>query len=322
MNELDEEKRFISMLSDYGFKVSFGNESHPRFLRKALQALINSDVAIRSVRFTKNEITATTKDSRGGLFDITCEDDQGRVFIVEMQLLDLSNIIHRVKFYAFHRYNIMVKKGNYRFNDLKKIYTISVLAGRTYQTDLYHQIGTVKNQHGELIDDQITHVIVELDKFQKTLEEVETDLDKLLYTMKLTDTATKDATLPDFMREGWLEETLEELDRANLTPEQRAEWEIAIAGNMSEKMAREEREEQLRRETEKRVKAETEKRVKAETEKRVKAETKKRVEAETKERTILKLLKRGTSTNAEIAEDLEVSLRLVEEIEARIAGSR
>ena len=86
------------MLSDYGFKVTFGNENHPTFLRKALQALIDSDTPIRSVQFTKNEITATTQESKGGLYDITCEDDQGRVFIVEMQLFNLGNIIHRVKF--------------------------------------------------------------------------------------------------------------------------------------------------------------------------------------------------------------------------------
>ena len=51
--------------------------------------------------------------------------------------------------------------------------------------------------------------------------------------MKLTDTAPQDVALPDFMREGWLEETLAELDRAKLTPEERAHWEMTIAGNMS-----------------------------------------------------------------------------------------
>ena len=285
------------MLSDYGFKVTFGNENHPRFLRKALQALINSDVPIREVLFTKNEITATTKTSRGGLYDVTCEDELGRVFIVEMQLFNFKNMIHRAKHYAFHRYNIMVKKGNYRFNDLKRIYTVSILAGQTYDTELYHQIGTLKNQRGELMDDQITHVVVELDKFRKTLEQVETDLDKLLYTMKLTDTAPKDAKLPDFMREGWLEETLEELERANMTPEERAQWEMMIAGNMTEKYAREE---ELAR-------------AKAETEARVKAETEAKAQQESRE-TITKLLKRGALTADEIAEDLSVPLAFVQQI--------
>ena len=59
--------------------------------------------------------------------------------------------------------------------------------------------------------------------------------------MKLTDRATANVRLPDFMREGWLEETLKELDKANLTMEQRAEMEMIIAGNMTEKVARKER---------------------------------------------------------------------------------
>ncbi len=58
--------------------------------------------------------------------------------------------------------------------------------------------------------------------------------------MKLTDTATSEAKLPDFMKEDWLEETLKELDKANMTPEQRAELEITIAGNMTKKVAMEE----------------------------------------------------------------------------------
>ena len=288
------------------FKITFGNESHPKFLRKALQALIDSDVPIREVKFIRNEVSGTTKESRGGLYDITCKDELGRIFIIEMQLLNFSSMIHRAKFYAFHAYNTMVRKGDYRFNDLKKIYTISILAGKTYSTGLYHQIGTLKNQQGELMDDQITHVVVELGKFKKTLEEVTTDLDKLLYTMKITDTAPQNAALPDFMREGWLEETLAKLDRANLTPEQRAQWEMTIAGNMSVKVAREQEMEQAVKERVEKAlestKKETEARVKKETEARVKKETEARVKKE-KEETIVKMIQKGYAPDdiAEIA---------------------
>jgi predicted transposase/invertase (TIGR01784 family) len=208
---MDEERRFISMLSDYGFKVTFGNEHRPLFIRKALQALISSSTPIKQVSFIKNEMSGITKDSRGGLFDMACEDELGRTFIVEMQLVNLTHFIHRAKFYAFHVYNRMVRKGNYRFDDLKPIYTVSILAGQTYSTKRYHQIGTLQNQQGELIDNQITHVIVELGKFDKSAEEATTDLDKLLYIMKLTDDTKQEAKLPDFWREGWLEEALHEL---------------------------------------------------------------------------------------------------------------
>lgn len=318
---MNEEKRFISMLSDYGFKITFGNENHPKFLRKALQALIDSDIPIREVKFTKNEVTATTKDSRGGLFDITCENEKGQVFIVEMQLFDFSNMIHRAKFYAFHRFNIMVRKGKYRFNDLKKIYTITILAGKTYETALYHQIGTLKNQNGELMDDQITHVVVELEKFQKTLEEVETDLDKLLYTMKLTDTATKEIELPDFMKEDWLDETLKELDKANLTPEQRAELEIIIAGNMTEKVAREEewkeRENKIKeewKERENRMKEEWNER-----ENKVKEEWKER-ESKVKTEAVKNAIALATLSDEQIAKINDVTIEIVQRIREDMNG--
>ncbi len=64
MEQFNENERFISILSDYGFKVTFGNESDTRFLRKALQALVNSPVPIREVIFIQSEIKGITMESR------------------------------------------------------------------------------------------------------------------------------------------------------------------------------------------------------------------------------------------------------------------
>lgn len=44
---MENEKKFISLLSDYGFKVTFADESNTLFLRKALQALIKSETPIK-----------------------------------------------------------------------------------------------------------------------------------------------------------------------------------------------------------------------------------------------------------------------------------
>ena len=116
--------RFISILSDYGFKVTFGNESDTTFLKKALQALINSPTPIT------NEMAALTSDSRSGIYDLACVDEKGSHFIVEMQLSEYPEFIQRMKFYALHRFNTMVKKGNYKFEKLPKIYCIGIQIGR------------------------------------------------------------------------------------------------------------------------------------------------------------------------------------------------
>ena len=48
---------FISIISDYGFKVTFGNAADTLFLRVALQAL--------------------TLDSRAGIYDVACTAERG-----------------------------------------------------------------------------------------------------------------------------------------------------------------------------------------------------------------------------------------------------
>lgn len=232
------EKRFVSMLSDYGFKVTFANEADTTFLKKAIQALIKSEVPIKEIEFKRNELTAVTMSSRGGLYDVTCIDEKGRRFIIEMQVTDLKHFIHRAKFYGFYHFNVIVKRGKYRFDDLKKIYVVSILAGTAYpEIEEYHQDVCLRNQNGDLIDDQITHIIVELGKWNKSVEEIEKDnldIDKLLYLMKMTNELTLDENkannfeYPSFFLEDWIQKAINELDLSQMPPEKRAMVEMQL----------------------------------------------------------------------------------------------
>ena len=48
---MEKDSKFISILSDYGFKLTFADESDTLFLRKALQSLIQSKSPIDKVEF-------------------------------------------------------------------------------------------------------------------------------------------------------------------------------------------------------------------------------------------------------------------------------
>ena len=149
----------------------------------------------------------------------------------------------------------MVRKGTYRFDDLKPIYVISFLAGNTFKTKEFHQIGELKNQHGELMDNQITHIIVELNKWHKTVDELTTDLDKLLYIMKFTDTAKVNEEIPTaFDRAAWIESMIKELDKRNKTPDEVRKIEMALAREMSMLVAEEEKIKKARTEERKKAK--------------------------------------------------------------------
>ncbi|WP_375445993.1 Rpn family recombination-promoting nuclease/putative transposase [uncultured Fibrella sp.] len=232
MNLYNDNERFISILSDYGFKVTFGNESDTRFLRKALQALIQSPVPIQTIEFIQNEIQGLTKDSRSGIYDLFCTDETGNQFIVEMQLGEYPAFIQRMKFYALYRLNTLIRKGKYQFEGLPRIYCIGILAVSILpQIVDYHNVAVFKNQNNELIDDQMTFITVELDKFKKLLTDVQTDLDKLIYTMKTIDTVTEPTQFPTFWTEEWLETAIRELDTRAMSPEKRLVYEMTIAAN-------------------------------------------------------------------------------------------
>lgn len=287
MDLYNDNQRFISILSDYGFKVTFGNETDTRFLRRALQALIQSPVAIKSVEFIESEIPGLTRDSRSGVYDVACVDEQGNQFIVEMQLSKYPDFIQRMKFYSFHRLNTLVRKGKYKFEGLPKIYCIGILATNIFPHIAdYHNVAVLRNEKGELIDDQTTFITVELAKFKKRLAHVQTDLDKLIYTMKETHKATKSKQFPQFWNEEWLEAAIKELDTRQMTPEKRMAYEMTLSANA----------------------------LAVENENRKIQEAEQRKEAEVKAEAIKKALNRGKLTIEEIAEDNAVSADFVLEI--------
>ena len=76
-------------------------------------------------------------------------------------------------------------------------------------------------------------ITIELDKF--TLQEVDcqTDLQKLIYTMKTihTHTFTNPIQFPKFWDEDWLKVAIDELDSRKMTPDEKASLEILIARN-------------------------------------------------------------------------------------------
>lgn len=227
-----DNQQFIPILCDYGFKATFGNEANSLFLRRSLQALIQSDVVIEQVTFLPNELNKLSKDSRSGVYDLACQDAEGNFFIVEMQLAEYAEFIQRMKFYSLYRFNTLVKKGNYTFDNLPQIYCIGMLAKSIFpQIAAYHNMAVLRNQHGELIDDQTTFITVELAKFDKPLTDVASDLDKLIYTMKTLHTVTEPSQWPQFWTEEWLKKAIDELDKKAMSPEELLIYEMTLSAN-------------------------------------------------------------------------------------------
>jgi len=83
------------------------------------------------------------------------------------------------------------------------------------------------------MDTQITHIIVEISKFEKTGEALKTDLDKLIYTMKNLEHIKGLDELPKELTEDWTKIALEKVDTSQMTPEQHMHFEMMLARNGS-----------------------------------------------------------------------------------------
>jgi predicted transposase/invertase (TIGR01784 family) len=239
---------YIPIISDYGFKATFGNEADSLFLRTALQALIKSNIPIKEVYFDKNSFEALTIDSRSGIFDLSCVDENGTQFIVEMQLEHTPYFIQRMKFYALHKFNTVVERGEFDYANLPKIYVIAFLEKNILPTAHFHTVANLRSEQGEIIDSQMTFITVELAKFDKPVTEVETDLDKLVYTMKTLHT-TEPTQYPTFWNEEWLRRAIDELDTRKMTPEERAYFARVTAANAEAVKAEQQRIIEVKKET-------------------------------------------------------------------------
>ncbi len=226
-----DESIFIPIISDYGFKATFGNEVNTLFLRKALQVLIKSDIPIKEVKFDKNTFEGITQDGRSGIFDLACTDENDNHFIVEMQYGEAPFFIQRMKFYALHKFNAMVKRGKFDYDTLTKIYCIAILANNILPYPQFHTVANLRNEQGELFDEQMTFITVELDKFTLQAIDCKKDLQKLIYTMKTIHTVTQPTQFPKFWDEEWLKVAIDELDSRKMTPDEKASLEILIARN-------------------------------------------------------------------------------------------
>jgi predicted transposase/invertase (TIGR01784 family) len=287
MNPLyTDDQIFIPIISDYGFKATFGNETNTLFLCKALQALIKSDVPIKAVKFDKNTFEGITQDGRSGIYDISCTDENNNHFIVEMQYGEAPNFVQRMKFYALHKFNALVKKGKFDYANLSKIYCVAILANNIIPFPNYHTVANLRNENGELFDDQMMFVTVEMDKFTVQEADIQTDLEKLIYTMKTIHTVTQPTQFPKFWNEEWLKIAIDELDRRKMTPDERASFEILVARNAEA--------------------------VKAESRKIKEALALKNIEI------IIKALKRGKLSIEEIAEDNGVTVEFVIDLQRKL----
>lgn len=180
--------RYINPYTDYGFKRLFGTEPNKDITLELVNALLQGKEVIKSLTLLPAEQLGDTEDDRRSVFDIYCENEKGDKIIIEMQKADQPWFKDRSVYYSSFPIRSQGEKGKWLFG-LKAIYTIGIL-NFVFDDDkddkeYYHHIVQLMDvEKKEVFYDKLTYIYLEMPKFKKTEDELETMADKWLYALK------------------------------------------------------------------------------------------------------------------------------------------
>ena len=183
------EERYISLLTDFGFKRIFGTNPNKSLLIDFLNSLFNGEQVIKDVTFLNSEHVGDVYAERKAIFDVYCENEHGEKFIVEMQNAYQTYFKDRSLYYSTFPIREQAPKGaNWDFK-LKHVYVVALLnyemsdAAFSDET-INHDVGLLDKQTYRVFNDKLTFKYVEISRFNKNIDELSTNFDKWLYVLK------------------------------------------------------------------------------------------------------------------------------------------
>lgn len=185
----NSEERYISLLTDFGFKRVFGTVPNKDLLIDFLNSLFDGEQVVKDVTFLNSEHVGDVRSERKAIFDVYCENEQGEKFIVEMQNAYQTFFKDRSLYYATFPIREQAEKGDVWNYQLKHVYVVALLnyemSDPAFSTEgINHDIGLLDKQTHRVFNDKLTFKYVEISKFNKSLEELETNYDKWLYVLR------------------------------------------------------------------------------------------------------------------------------------------
>ena len=172
---------------DYAFKRVFGSEENREILLNLLNAvLMSSDTRpLREVEILNPFSHKETLDDRLAILDIKAIDDQGREFLIEMQMVAHEFFRERLLFYLAKDYAQQLHEGE-QWENLRPVIVVCFI------NDVLCPETTGYHGRYELLDPDTqvrfskhwTIHIFELPKFHKSVTELATDIERWNYFLQ------------------------------------------------------------------------------------------------------------------------------------------
>ena len=183
------EERYISLLTDFGFKRIFGTDLNKDLLINFLNSLFNGEEFIKDVKYLNSENVGDVFTERKAIFDVYCENEQGEKFIVEMQNAYQTFFKDRSLFYSTFPIREQAPKGSDWNFCLKKVYVVALLNFKMSDeafdaSDTIHTIALMDTKTNKVFNAKLMFKYVEVGRFDKTDEELTSLSDKWMFVLK------------------------------------------------------------------------------------------------------------------------------------------
>lgn len=221
-------ERYVNPYTDFAFKLLFGTELNKDLLISFLNALLHTEQAITNVTYLNTEHLGTQERDRRAVFDIYCENDRGEKFLVEMQKGEKAFFKERSLYYSTFPIREQATKGSEWNYELKAVYTIGILNFVFNDDDsdyFHHEVKLIDTRTKEVFYDKLTFIYLEMPKFNKTEDELETIFDKWMFVLR---NLSRLMSRPIALQERIFERLFRVAEIANFSKIERYEYEDSL----------------------------------------------------------------------------------------------
>jgi predicted transposase/invertase (TIGR01784 family) len=218
---------FADVKNDIAFRKIFGNDNRKETLISFLNAILafNGKQKIVEVKIMNPYQLPKLRGGKVSIIDVKATDQAGRHYIVEMQVGELDGFAKRVLFYFSKSYSEQIKRGDF-YRQLKPVIFIGILDYAFSDNPKYisrHRILDVET-HEHLLQD-VEFNFVELPKFNKELNELETLTEKWIYFIKNAENLD---VIPENVDDEGLKSAYQEANKHTWTPEELEAYDYAF----------------------------------------------------------------------------------------------
>lgn len=178
--------KFVDVKNDIAFRKIFGNENRKEVLISFLNAilLLENDHKIVNVEVLTPYQLPEIRGGKVTIVDIKAKDQSDKNYIVEMQVAEVEGFDKRVLYYASKSYSAQIARGD-DYEKLNPTFFIGVLDFEiTKNTDYISRHKFVDIKTGENLIKDIEFNFIELPKFNKSENQLNSIIDQWVYFIK------------------------------------------------------------------------------------------------------------------------------------------